>query len=265
MPQSNAPIRQLMHHNFTLAAERVVHPGYPSARAEVGPWLLIDAGRSDRQYLNGAIAASEASSRDLAVAEEWFVQRGSRCIFRLRRDTDGELISSLLEGGYAVARREPALCHELPMPPVYEGPLEIVEVTGIEQFVRLASHRALPPNEFAQALSRKELSIPGFVEYFGFVDGRPVGAASSLVSESIVGIYAVGVEEKHRRSGYGTALTWAAAAGGLKRGATRAWLGSTEMSHKIYERMGFSTLYEYVHLDHEATRTSIVRADPSAG
>jgi GNAT superfamily N-acetyltransferase len=93
------------------------------------------------------------------------------------------------------------------------------------------------------------MSIPGFAEYFGVFDGRTVGAASSLTGGSIVGVYALGVEEAYRRRGFGAALTWAAVAGGLRRGATSAWLGSTEMSHAIYERMGFSTLYEYLHLD----------------
>ncbi len=239
-----------MHRNFMVASERVVHPGFASAMVEIGPWRLVDAGRPDFPGLNGAIVATEASPNDLVLAEEWFAGRGSHCMFRLRRDTDGELISTLLKRGYAINRREPAHYQESPEPPDYEEPLEIVEIADIEQLERfLASGRAPPPNEFFEALSRKELSIPGFAEYFGLVDGRTVGAASSLTSESIVGIYAVGVEEAYRRRGFGAALTWAAVAGGLRRGATRAWLGSTEMSHGIYERMGFSTLYEYLHLD----------------
>jgi GNAT superfamily N-acetyltransferase len=241
-----------MHRNFMTAAERVVHPGYPSARVEVGPWLLVDAGRPDHPNLNGATVVTEASPGDLAVAEEWFAERGSRCMFKLRRDTDGYLISTLLERGYAVNRREPALYQESPKPPSYEGPLEIVEIASMKQLDRfLASDRAPPPNDFLEAFSRKEMSIPGFIEYFGLVDGKPVGAASSLTSGSIVGIYAVGVEESYRRRGFGTALTWAAVAGGLKRGATSAWLGSTEMSHSIYQRMGFSLLYEYLKLDRQ--------------
>lgn len=233
-----------------VASERVVHPGFPSATAEVGPWTLVDAGRRDWPGLNGAIVTTEASPGDLAVAEEWFAERRSRCMFRLRRDVDGQLISTLLERGYAIIRREPALCQESPEPPVYEGPLEIVEIAGIEQLERfLASDRAPPPSEFSEAMSRKEMSIPGFAEYFGVFDGRTVGAASSLTGGSIVGVYALGVEEAYRRRGFGAALTWAAVAGGLRRGATSAWLGSTEMSHAIYERMGFSTLYEYLHLD----------------
>ena len=238
-----------MHRNLIIATERFVHPGHSCARDEAGPWLLVDAGRIDHPYLNVAIVATEASPDDLAVAEEWFAERGPRCIFRLRRDADGELISTLLGRGYTVNRKEAALHQESPKPPGYEGPLEIVEIADIEQLDRLLTSG--PPNEFAEAVSRKKLSIPGFVEYFGLVDDIPVGAASSLTSESIVGIYTVWVEESYRRRGFGTALTWAAVAGGLKRGATNAWIASTEMSHEMYERMGFSTMYEYIILDRE--------------
>lgn len=68
----------------------------------------------------------------------------------------------------------------------------------------------------------------------------------AAVTGTIVGVYNVSVAELFRRRGFGEAVTWAAVAAGLDRGATDAWLGSTAMAYSLYQRMGFSQQYEYV-------------------
>jgi ribosomal protein S18 acetylase RimI-like enzyme len=59
-------------------------------------------------------------------------------------------------------------------------------------------------------------------------------------------VYNVSVAEPFRRRGFGEAITWAAVAAGLQRGAIDAWLGSSAMGYALYRRMGFSQQYEYV-------------------
>jgi GNAT superfamily N-acetyltransferase len=46
----------------------------------------------------------------------------------------------------------------------------------------------------------------------------------------------------HRRRGYGAAITAHAALDARAAGAKWAWLQSTEAGHRVYERLGFTTL-----------------------
>ena len=71
-------------------------------------------------------------------------------------------------------------------------------------------------------------------------------AVSSLVmAGDLAGIYAVATLPDARGRGIGTAMTLHAMAEGKRRGAEAAVLQATDMGKPVYEKIGFSTAYDY--------------------
>ncbi|MCU1335049.1 MAG: acetyltransferase [Bryobacterales bacterium] len=81
-------------------------------------------------------------------------------------------------------------------------------------------------------------------QFFDFValaaGNRPVGACSMFLSESIAGFYDVGVLEKERNKGIGSAMVAHALRFAQERGATQAVLLASGMGYEMYRRVGFT-------------------------
>lgn len=73
----------------------------------------------------------------------------------------------------------------------------------------------------------------------GYVRDEPVSTSSAVVSDGLVGVYAVATSPRARGRGYGEALTWAAVAADPALPAT---LQASEMGEPVYRRMGFETI-----------------------
>jgi GNAT superfamily N-acetyltransferase len=67
----------------------------------------------------------------------------------------------------------------------------------------------------------------------------PVGACSMFVNDSVAGFYDVGVLEKERNRGIGSAMMAHALHVARERGATQAVLLSSGMGYGLYRRAGF--------------------------
>lgn len=79
----------------------------------------------------------------------------------------------------------------------------------------------------------------GWRHYTAVLNREPVGVASLFLGHGVSGIQAVGTVPKVRRQGVGTAVTLAALYDALERGYRIGVLGSSEMAHSMYEKMGF--------------------------
>ncbi|MBZ5631780.1 MAG: GNAT family N-acetyltransferase [Acidobacteriia bacterium] len=79
--------------------------------------------------------------------------------------------------------------------------------------------------------------------FFDFValaaGNRPVGACSVFVTESVAGFYDVGVLEKDRNQGIGSAMIAYALRFAQERGTTQAVLLSSGMGYGMCGRVGF--------------------------
>jgi N-acetylglutamate synthase len=95
------------------------------------------------------------------------------------------------------------------------------------------SERLVPP----AALRR-----PGARAYLGTVDGEPVTTALGYSDGDYVGIFGVATPLRHRGRGYGAAVTARAVLDGFEAGASVAYLQSSPLGFRIYERLGFRTL-----------------------
>ncbi len=80
--------------------------------------------------------------------------------------------------------------------------------------------------------------------YVAFLDGEPVAAASTHVHARTVGVFGVGVLERARRRGIGTAIT-ALAVDDVRGSVDLAWLHPTQMGRHMYEVMGFRPISDW--------------------
>jgi GNAT superfamily N-acetyltransferase len=79
-----------------------------------------------------------------------------------------------------------------------------------------------------------------FLDFVALAAGnRPVGACSMFVDESAAGFYDVGVLEKERNRGIGSAMMAHALGFAQEHGATQAVLLASGMGFGMYQRVGF--------------------------
>jgi GNAT superfamily N-acetyltransferase len=81
--------------------------------------------------------------------------------------------------------------------------------------------------------------------FAGRLEGRPVGTSVAIQGGGASGIAAVGTLPEARRRGVGTALSWAAAEAGRRRGFDTVVLQASPMGRPVYEAMGFRTVVTY--------------------
>jgi ribosomal protein S18 acetylase RimI-like enzyme len=75
--------------------------------------------------------------------------------------------------------------------------------------------------------------------------GKPVGTALSLHSGAVAGVYWVGVVPEYRRMGIGKACTAVVTRAAQRAGAEMVILQSSPAGLRIYEKLGFRTLFNY--------------------
>lgn len=80
--------------------------------------------------------------------------------------------------------------------------------------------------------------------FLGTVDGVPVATSARMTTGRLAGVYIVNTLERHRRLGYGTAMTWAAA-DGRADGCAFSCLQASAMGAPVYAAMGYRALAEY--------------------
>ena len=88
------------------------------------------------------------------------------------------------------------------------------------------------------------LGVPGFTVALARLDGEPVGVATAILTNdragSCVGIFGVGVIERARRRGIGSALTSWLLERAFAEGATLAHLNpDSDAAERLYARLGF--------------------------
>jgi hypothetical protein len=83
------------------------------------------------------------------------------------------------------------------------------------------------------------LNNPHYGAWVGFVENRPVAAASAWVAHGAVNVTLVATLPEERRKGYGEALTWVAS---RLDPSLPAMLLSSDEGRPVYERMGYLPL-----------------------
>ncbi len=100
----------------------------------------------------------------------------------------------------------------------------------------------MPSVVFQQLMTPAVLALPGASCYVGSLDGQPVSTAFGFTDGEHVGIYNVATRPEHRARGYGATITARAVMDGFASGASYAFLQSSMMGYRGYQRLGFREL-----------------------
>jgi N-acetylglutamate synthase len=99
-----------------------------------------------------------------------------------------------------------------------------------------------PVEMFLQLMTPAMLAAPGVRCYLGEAGGQPVTTGLGVTIGSYVAIFNIATPPRHRRHGYGAAVTARAVADGLVAGARWSWLQTSPAGQGVYERLGFRTV-----------------------
>lgn len=81
--------------------------------------------------------------------------------------------------------------------------------------------------------------------FLGYLDGDLAACGQLIRTAGVAGVYSIGVRERFRRRGLGTAITAAALVAGRDLGCSTGVLQASPMGGPVYDRMGFETVTQY--------------------
>jgi hypothetical protein len=221
--------------------------------------LLFASGSTFPVTFNGAIRTHSGvtGGEVVACAESWFGAR-ARGYTLLTSDRPGVDDADLVDAGLAAGLVD--LTHSPQM--VCRGPVEprpgpdgielrwLADEHGVADFVAVSSaayaRLGLPVGEVEAAIVEPGLVLePHIHTVVAYLEGEPVGAAQTLLSHGIAGVYWVGATEAVRGRGLGDAVTRAVTNRAFDLDAAAVILQASPMGERIYAAMGYETLYHY--------------------
>jgi ribosomal protein S18 acetylase RimI-like enzyme len=217
-------------------------------------------GGSPIGYHNAVVHCDASEDRAEDLVEQWRDELRARALpgsWHLTPGMRPTTLPRLLESaGFVDAGDEPAMAAalaNLDTTPPFVDDLEIGIVqtsADLEAYRRvLASGFGEGPREADWVTSVFEKAGVGgkgqWRHFVGRLGTEPVTTASLLLDGVAGGIYFVCTTPDHRRRGFGAALTQRAMLTAASEGAKFAVLGSSPMGQRIYERLGFETVFSY--------------------
>ncbi len=158
----------------------------------------------------------------------------------------------LTAAGFEDGGEEPAMAADLP--PVTDSPTTDLAISRIDDADGMRDYRDVLAAGFGEgpkeadwvATAFSEIGYDaGWTHFVGRVDRTPVATASLLLTLPVGGIYFVCTKPEDRRRGHGAAITLHAMSHAARSGASHAILGSSPMGQRVYERLGFRTVFSY--------------------
>jgi GNAT superfamily N-acetyltransferase len=214
--------------------------------------LLLALTNLPSDELNVAIVAHrpDDSLEALSVAEQWFRWHGRRFGIEIELGRHPDMDRAVSVMGLDLAVERPAMAvaiADAASPSVPHG-VEIRRVRTPEDLraaveVDVAAFD-MPPEVDERFLGPSILEVPATRLYLAELEGEPVGCASTHLHEGAVGVFGVGVLERARRRGIGTAIT-AFALGDVRARADLAWLHPSEVGIPVYQAMGFRPVSDW--------------------
>ncbi|MFL5907098.1 MAG: GNAT family N-acetyltransferase [Solirubrobacterales bacterium] len=217
---------------------------------------LIGAGSHPHPAITNAVMR-----RDDAVEAGDLITEASRFFGDLERGFsvyvrggyDDDLVAAAEEHGLNFVYEMPEMVREQPVE--HHSLPESAEVRRVTDTDQVGAYWELtakayvsvsfPPEVFGHYDRREGLLADNVDAFLGYLDGKPVSAAMTVVHDGVAGIYWVGTLEEARGRGLAWATTAAATNAGFDRGAELASLQASHMGEPIYARMGYETLYPY--------------------
>lgn len=204
-------------------------------RAIDGDLVLSDGMIAGEAFRHVLVLGPTTLERVLARAGAFFAGEADFTI-EVAVEWAGGLEKALKAKGWRCEEEEPALVLT-PIPPSPPAPTALT-IRLVADEVSLATFRQLTGGaRYVPSLAAA--TDPAVALLLGFVGGEPVATARLACLGAVVEIHSVVTLPAYRRRGYATALTWAAVAEGVRRGATAALLTATALGYPVYVKMGF--------------------------
>lgn len=235
--------------NFWQLFEGMAAAVPSGSRRQDGPLLLLatgfPAGFFNPTYVTGPVDDPEAAVR---TVEAHYRDLGLPYVLVFRDGEAPGLAEACASAGLVEHWRLPLMVLEsVPVTaPAVDGlEVEVVDDGNVREYAAVLAEAFGMPVEIAEGLSAAMSGIEGLVGLLGRIDGQPVATSAVYVTGTGAGVYNVAVPPALRRRGLGEALTGAAAAHGIDRGATWASLQASEAGEPVYRRMGYVTVDHY--------------------
>ncbi len=196
----------------------------------------------------------------LDALEQFYDERETPIQIELCPLVSVDLVAKLQQRGYVLKGFENELACALPRPLPVTGELEVEVLTGdrdVESFLRAtvegfavpdtAPH---PPDGPAPDImdtigsAMRQFIHPDIVRYLVRIDGEPAGAAASVITNGVLGIFGTGTRPAYRLRGIQSAVVAKALEGAI--GQADLAIATTEpgsISQRTFERFGFQVLY----------------------
>jgi GNAT superfamily N-acetyltransferase len=199
------------------------------------------------------------TDEDLDALEEFYDEREAPIQIELCPLVSVELVAKLQNRGYVLKGFENELACALPRP-IPATCLQVEVLAGdcdVEAFLRATVEGFAVPDtaphppdgpapDVMDTIGRamRQFIHPDIVRFLVRIDGEPAGAAASVITNGVLGIFGTGTRPAYRRRGVQSALV----AKALECAAGRADLAiaTTEpgsISQRTFERFGFQVLY----------------------
>jgi len=220
------------------AAEGRLRAASGGGAADLPGVRVMSSGLPYRQWNSADLLQAGA---DLDAVRTWYADKGVPWGIRVPAGLGPLPGTPLLHKRYMGLRatdftpaRRPARAVEIRT----AGPADAEMVAGVD-----AAAFGDEPDPALQWLA-PQLTHPDWQIYVAYVEGQPVGVATSSRTDDragrVVAVSGVGVIDSHRQQGIGLALSSRAVADGLATGARLAHLSpDTEAAARIYARLGF--------------------------
>ena len=214
-------------------------------------------GGSPIGYHNAVVRCTASEGRSGLLVEEWRDALTQRSLPGSWHWTSAmhpqDLPQLLLHAGFEDGGDEPAMAAQLAAVADVPMPTEL-QVTPVEDSSALDQYRHVLATGFGEGPVEADWVAGVFAviglepnsrwrHFVGTVADDPVATASTLLTDSTAGIYFVCTRPDARRRGFGSAITYEAMRHAARTGATFAVLGSSPMGQRIYERLGFRTIF----------------------
>ncbi len=258
VPIDDARLATLGHLNYAeFIRESARWSGASGEISEGDGVVMIASGSTFPVGMNGVMRLDDRvpGAEVVARADHWFGERGRGYSVAVR-DTraDVDLAAASDEAGLLTVVDIPEMvCRaRLPDAPPPEG-VELRWVDdddGVAAFVDVVAiayeSLGLPAEAVRDSITDAErVRTPNVFTVLAVLDGRPVGAAQTMLSHGIAGIYWVAALEDVRGRGVGEAVARAVTNRAFDEGARANSLQASPMGEAIYARMGYETLHRY--------------------
>ena len=217
---------------------------------------LIATGLPLRIFNQVLVQDDEATPAAIEAAVDVTRQRSDEFVVSLRIGLDDPFIPLMRQLGLAPLSEGPWLpgMALFPVPDAASRGLqpehEIRQVTGraaLEDHIRTAAAGfEMQETPLRAFMTMNLIGRDGVAVYVGYTDGEPVTTGVGICTGRTIGVYNIATIPSARQRGYGAAMTARIATDGVAAGCDVATLQASEMGYRIYERLGYRTVVEYM-------------------